>query len=398
MKNNATMERIQRLLSGNIRQYGMVLALFVVIVLFQILTDGILLMPRNVSNIIQANAYVMIIATGMMLCILTGGNIDLSVGSVAGFVGAIVATFLLPMEMHAGLAILISLLIGLAIGAWHGFWIAYVGIPPFIATLSGMLLFRGLTLAMLQGVSLGPLRGALLFLASDFVPDDVIIPVFGGLRLMTMLIAVVLSVLYVILQILARRKRQSYNFDVPHIGLFLAQLVIVCGVILYFAFLLAQHRGIPMVLTIVAFLVLVYSFITNRTVFGRRIYAFGGNKMAARLSGINTKRLMFIVYTNSGLLAALAGILFAGRLGSATPKAGDGFELDAIAACFIGGASTTGGVGTIVGAIIGGMLMGVLNNGMFILGVSIDWQQAVKGIVLLLAVAFDVLSKRNKTT
>ena len=398
MKENTALEKIQKLLSGNIRQYGMVLALFVVIILFQILTEGILLMPRNVSNLIQANAYVMIIATGMMLCILTGGNIDLSVGSVAGFIGAITATFLLPMDMHAGLAIPIALLIGLAIGAWHGFWIAYVGIPPFIATLSGMLLFRGLTLAMLQGVSLGPLRGAVLFLASDFVPDDIIIPIFGGLRLMTMIVAVILSVLFVVLQIIARRKKQSYGFDVPHIGLFLAQLVIVSGVIIYFAFLLAQHRGIPMVLTIITFLVLVYSFITNRTVFGRRIYAFGGNKMAARLSGINTKRLMFIVYTNSGLLAALAGILFAGRLGTATPKAGDGFELDAIAACFIGGASTTGGVGTIVGAIIGGMLMGVLNNGMFILGVSIDWQQAVKGLVLLLAVAFDVLSKRNKAT
>jgi len=398
MKDNPTLERIQKVLSGNIRQYGMVLALIFVIVLFQILTDGILLMPRNVSNLIQANAYVMIIATGMLLCILTGGNIDLSVGSVAGFIGAIIATFLLPMEMHAGLAIPIALLIGLAIGAWHGFWIAYVGIPPFIATLSGMLLFRGLTLAMLQGVSLGPLRGAVLFLASDFVPDDVIIPIFGGLRMMTMIVAVVLSVLFVILQIIARRKKQSYGFDVPHIGLFLAQLVIVSGVIIYFAFLLAQHRGIPMVLTIITFLVLVYSFITNRTVFGRRIYAFGGNKLAAKLSGINTRRLMFIVYANSGLLAALAGILFAGRLGTATPKAGDGFELDAIAACFIGGASTTGGVGTIVGAIIGGMLMGVLNNGMFILGVSIDWQQAIKGIVLLIAVAFDVLSKSNKTT
>jgi len=396
MNKNATLERIQKLLSGNIRQYGMVLALFVVIILFQILTDGVLLMPRNVSNLIQANAYVMIIATGMMLCILTGGNIDLSVGSVAGFIGAVAATFLLPMDMHAGLAISISLLIGLAIGAWHGFWIAYIGIPPFIATLSGMLIFRGLTLAMLQGVTLGPLRGPILFFATDFIPDEIIIPIFGGLRMVTIVVAVLLSVLFVVLQIISRKKRQSYDFDVPHIGLFLAQLVIVCAVILFFAFLLAQHRGIPMVLTIVAFLVLVYSFITNRTVFGRRIYAFGGNKMAAKLSGINTKRLMFIVYTNMGLLAALAGILFAGRLGSASPKAGEGFELDAIAACFIGGASTTGGVGTIVGAIIGGMLMGVLNNGMFIIGVPIDWQQVVKGGVLLLAVAFDVLSRRNK--
>jgi putative multiple sugar transport system permease protein len=200
------------------------------------------------------------------------------------------------------------------------------------------------------------------------------------------------------MQTLARRKRQSYGFDVPHIALFITQLAIVCGVILFFAYRLAQHRGMPMVLAIVAVLVIIYSFITNRTVFGRRIYAFGGNKLAARLSGINTKRVLFSVYANMGLLAALAGIIFTGRLNSATPKAGDGFELDAIAACFIGGASTSGGVGTIVGAIVGGLLMGVLNNGMAIMGVSIDWQQAVKGMVLLIAVAFDVLSKRNKTT
>ncbi|MDR2571837.1 MAG: sugar ABC transporter permease [Oscillospiraceae bacterium] len=392
---NESLEKIQRLLSGNIRQYGMVLALFIVIVLFQILTNGILLMPLNVSNIIQQNAYVMILACGMMLCILTGGNIDLSVGSVAGFVGAVSAVFVLRMGMPTVPAIFISLLIGLLIGAWHGFWIAYVGVPAFIATLAGMLFFRGLTLAILQGVSLAPMPSDYSFIAAGFVADT---PGPGDLMMVTVISGIVLSIIFVAVQLLARKKRQSYDFDVPHIALFLAQLAIVCFVINFFTLRLAQHRGLPMVLTIVAVLVLVYSFITNRTVFGRQIYAFGGNKMAARLSGINTKRVMFLVYANMGLLAALAGIIFTGRLNSATPKAGDGFELDAIAACFIGGASTTGGVGTIIGAIIGGMLMGVLNNGMAILGISIDWQQAVKGMVLLFAVAFDVLSKRNKAT
>jgi putative multiple sugar transport system permease protein len=391
---NESLEKIQRMFSGNLRQYGMVLALFIVIVLFQITTNGVLLMPRNISNIIQQNGYILVLACGMLLCILTGGNIDLSVGSVAGFVGAVSAVFVLRMDMATPTAIFLSLLIGLAIGCWHGFWIAYIGVPPFIATLAGMLIFRGLVLALLQGVSLAPMPSDYSFIAAGFVPD---IPGPADLMLVTLITAVALCVLFIVMQSVARRKRQNYGFDVPHIALFITQLVIVCSVILFFAYRLAQHRGIPMVLAIVAILVIIYSFITNRTVFGRRIYAFGGNKLAARLSGINTKRVLFSVYANMGLLAALAGIIFTGRLNSATPKAGDGFELDAIAACFIGGASTSGGIGTIVGAIVGGLLMGVLNNGMAIMGVSIDWQQAVKGMVLLIAVAFDVLSKRNKT-
>jgi len=393
------MEKIQKALSGNMRQYGMVLALFIVVMFFQIRTNGILLMPLNVSNIIQQNAYVMILACGMMLCILTGGNIDLSVGSVAGFVGAVSAVFVLRMGMPTPLAIAISLLIGLAIGCWHGFWIAYVGVPAFIATLAGLLIFRGLTMTILQGVSLAPMPVNYNFMAAGFVTDTRAATGFmAGLMPLTMIAAIVVSILLIFSQIVARRKRQSFGFDVSHIALFAVQLAIVCGVIIFFAHRLAQHRGMPMVLVIVSALVIVYSFVTKRTVFGRRVYAFGGNKMAARLSGINTKQILFFVYANMGLLAALAGIIFTGRLNSATPKAGDGFELDAIAACFIGGASTTGGVGTIVGAIIGGLLMGVLNNGMAIMGVSIDWQQAIKGMVLLVAVAFDVLSKRNKTT
>ncbi|MCL2699265.1 MAG: sugar ABC transporter permease [Defluviitaleaceae bacterium] len=387
------MNKIQSALDGKMRQYGMVFALFTVVILFQVLTDGILLMPLNISNIIQQNGYIMILACGMMLCILTGGNIDLSVGSVAGFVGAVTAIFVLRMDMPVPLAIFLGLLIGIAIGCWHGFWIAYVGVPAFIATLAGLLIFRGLTMAMLQGVSIAPLPRDYTFIAAGFVPDT---RGAGGFMMLTVIVAAAACLMLVIWQILARRKRQSYGFDVPHIALFAIQLAIVCGVILFFATRLAQHNGMPMVLVVVTMLVIIYSFITMKTTFGRRIYAFGGNPIAARLSGINTKHLMFLVYANMGLLSALAGIVFTGRLNSATPRGGTGFELDAIAACFIGGASTTGGVGTIVGAIIGGLLMGVLNNGMAIMGVSIDWQQAIKGIVLLVAVAFDVLSKRRQ--
>jgi putative multiple sugar transport system permease protein len=390
------MTRIEKTLGGNLRQYGMMLALFVVVVLFQILTNGILLRPQNISNIFQQNSYIMILACGMMLCILTGGNIDLSVGSVAGLVGAISAVLMLRMDWNVGPAIAVSLLVGIIIGAWHGFWIAYVGVPAFIATLAGLLIFRGITMGILQGVSLAPLPGGFTFYAAGFMPDTR--GLFGNFMTFALIVAVVACVIIVLGMTLSRRRRQRYGFEVPHIALFIGQLVVICAIILFLVSRLAQWRGLPMSLLVVVALVIIYSFLTTQTVFGRHIYAFGGNKVAARLSGINTKRVLFLVYTNMGLLAALAGIIFAGRLNSATPKAGDGFELDAIAACFIGGASTTGGVGTIVGAIIGGLLMGVLNNGMAIMGIPIDWQQSIKGLVLLFAVAFDVISNKTSRT
>jgi len=374
------------------RQYGMVLALFVVVMLFQVLTSGVLLTPRNISNIIQQNSYVMILACGMLLCILTGGNVDLSVGSIVGFVGAVSATFMLWHNMPVLPAILISLLIGAGIGAWQGFWIAYVGVPAFITTLAGQLIFRGLTMVILNGVSLAPLP-ELNSIVAGFVTDTKGI---GGLMTLALVMGVLACILLVVTQFLARRKRQRYGFEVPHFGLFAGQLAIVCSVIMFFCYRLAEHRGLPIVLVMVVVMVMIYSFITMRTVFGRRLYAFGGNATAARLSGINTKRILFLVYMNMGLLAALAGLVFTGRLNSATPKGGVGFELDAIAACFIGGASTTGGVGTVVGVIVGGLLMGVLNNGMAIMGWSIDLQQVIKGLVLLVAVAFDIISKKNR--
>lgn len=384
------MNRIANLLRGNIRQYVMVIALVVVTIFFQIVTGGVLLKPLNIANLISQNAYILILAIGMLLCILTGGNVDLSVGSVAGFVGAISAIMMLKLQTPVFPTIIVSLLIGLLIGCWQGFWIAYVGVPAFIATLASMLVFRGLTLVVLKGTSLAPLPAKYTFLASGFLPG---IATVGGLNLLALLFGLVASIFYVARELNSRKNKRKYGFEVTPNIFFVPQVIGILLVINAFAISLASYKGIPMVLVIVIVLVLVYSFITMKTIPGRHIYAFGGNAKAAQLSGVNTKKVMFWVYANMGVLAALAGIIFTGRLNSATPKAGVNFELDAIAACFIGGASTSGGVGTIVGAMVGGLLMGVLNNGMSIMGISIDWQQTIKGFVLLAAVGFDVYSK-----
>jgi len=382
--------KLSAMFKKNIRSSVMIIALAVVTLLFQILTDGVLLKPLNISNLIMQNAYILILSIGMLLAILTGGNIDLSVGSVAGFVGAISAVLVVSMGMPVFWAILISLFIGLLIGIWQGFWIAYRGVPAFIATLAGMLVFRGLTLVILQGKSIAPLPKNYSFLASGFIPD-----IFGGtnFNILAIVIGIVSSLIYLFFQIKSRAGKKKYDFEVIPTWLFNLKNIGIIAIINAFTFALASYRGIPMVLVIVVILVVVYSFFTMKTIPGRHIYASGGNEKASKLSGVNVKKTLFWVYVNMSVLAAFAGIIFTGRLGSATPKAGVNFELDAIAACFIGGASTTGGVGTVIGAIVGGLLMGVLNNGMSILGVSIDWQQTIKGFVLLSAVAFDVYSK-----
>ena len=377
-------------LTGSLKQNAMIIALVIVLVLFLILTNGLLLQPLNISNIIQQNAYVLILAIGMLLCILICGNIDLSVGSIVGFVGAISAILIIKMDMAVLPAILISLAVGFLIGVWHGVWIAYVGVPAFIATLAGQLIFRGLTMVVLGATSLAPLPADYTFVAAGFLPD---IANIEGINLLAILVGVVASGLYVFSELSKRRNRRRYNFKVSSVGAFLAKVFLIIAVINGFTIQLARYRGLPMVLVVVVLLVIIYSFFTNKTIPGRHIYAYGGNPKAAVLSGIKTKRILFWVYVNMGFLAALAGIIFTGRLNSATPKGGNGFELDAIASCFIGGASTTGGIGTVVGAIVGGLLMGVLNNGMSIMGVSIDWQQAIKGFVLIAAVGFDVWSK-----
>lgn len=389
------MERIKNIFKQNMKQYSMLIALIVIMVMFQILTGGILLKPINVSRLIFQNSYILILAIGMLLCILTGGNIDLSVGSIVAFVSALSALFSVTFGLPVWLSIILGLFSGLLAGMWQGFWIAYVRIPPFIVTLAGMLLFRGINNIILGGQTV-LLPDAYTTISSGVVPD--FIGGEGGLHVTTLVIGIAFALLYCLVSLWIRKDKMKYDFEVATSGLFMTKLIAVSFVIVLFSYWLALANGLPFILILLGILILIYSFLTNKTVIGRHIYAMGGNQKAAALSGIKTKRILFWVYANMGLLAAVAGIVFAGRLNSASPTAGDGFELDAIAACFIGGASATGGVGTIMGAIIGGFIMGILNNGMSIMGISVFWQQIVKGLVLLAAVAFDVYSKSKTRT
>ncbi len=371
---------------------GIFIALIAVVVLFAILTDGILLRPQNISNLVVQNGYILVLAIGMVMVIIAG-HIDLSVGSVAAFVGAISGVLAVKMGLPWWLVIILSLLVGAIVGAWQGFWIAYVGIPAFIVTLAGMLIFRGLALVVLGNANIGSFPAEYRALGNGFISN-----VFGADTdpdLFTLVIGAFAIVILVVQQARTRAGRQKYGQDVEPIIWFIVKLALVAVVIAWFTWALASYKGIPVTLVILGFLILVYSIVMNRSVFGRHIYAIGGNRHAAELSGIKTRRVDFWLFVNMGTLAALAGMIFTARLNLAGPKAGDGFELEAISAAFIGGAAVQGGVGTIGGAIIGGLIIGVLNNGMSIMGIGIEWQQAVKGLVLLLAVAFDVYNKRR---
>lgn len=376
-------------LKNGIRKYGMLIALAVIMVLFAILTDGISLRPLNITNLILQNSYILILAIGMLLVIITG-NIDLSVGSVAAFVGAIAGYMMITLNMNYIVAIMISLAVGALIGALQGAIIAYIKVPAFIVTLGGMLVFRGLTMVTLQGRSLAPFPDGLRALSSNFITD-----IFSGvsLHVTTIVIGIIFSAMYIVLELKKRGAKNKYNLKVESINIFSMKMAMVALMINLFTYTLAAYKGVPTILVVLSILTILYSYITRKTIFGRHIYAIGGNEKAAKLSGIKTKKVLLMVYVNMGILAAISGIAFAARLNAATPKAGNGFELDAIAACYIGGASASGGVGTIIGAIIGGLVMGVMNNGMSILGVGIDWQQAIKGIVLVLAVIFDIYTK-----
>ncbi len=386
------METVKSIFRNNIRQYAMLIALVVIMAFFQITTKGILLLPMNVANLVLQNSYVLILAVGMTLCILTGGNIDLSVGSVCAFIGALMGIFIIKMEMNVALAIGICLCIGAVIGLWQGFWIAYIRIPAFIVTLAGYLIFRGLTITMLQGQTLSPFPESFRNVSAGFIPDP-----FGGLgtdlNILTLLIGAIISIIYVFLEFKKRQERKNYSFDVTPTYLFAGQLLLILLGIGIFTYWLSAYKGIPIILAVIGVLILGYSIFTTKTVPGRYIYAMGGNEKAAKLSGINTNKVLLLSYVNMSVMAAMAGICFTSRLNAASPQAGMNFELDAIAACFIGGASAYGGVGTVVGAVIGALVMGVLNNGMSIMGVGSDMQMTVKGLVLLIAVAFDVFSK-----
>lgn len=385
------MTTLRRMLGSNVRQYGMVLALAAIVLFFQFQTDGVLLRPLNVSNLLTQNSYILILAIGMVMVIISR-HIDLSVGSVAAFVGAVAAIMMTRWDLPWFVAVVLCLGLGALIGAWHGFWVAYVGIPAFIVTLASMLIFRGLTLTVLNGETVANLPSQFEAMGNGFLPE---VGPDTGLHNLTLLLGAAMSVFVVWVEFRRRASATRYQFDVAPRSLFLARVVLEVVVIMYFVYVLAQYRGLPVVAVILFALVGLYTFLMGRTVIGRQIYAVGGNVDAATMSGVRTRRIDFLVLTNMGMLAALAGMVFAARLTAANPKAGVNFELDAIAAAFIGGAAVTGGVGTVVGAIIGGFVMGVLNNGMSILGVGIDWQQTIKGLVLLMAVAFDVYNKRR---
>lgn len=385
------MEQVQKLIKQNLKQYAMFVALFVIIVFFQIMTKGVLLQPQNVTNLILQNSYVLVLSMGMMFVIITG-YVDLSVGSVVAIIGAIAGYMTVQLKISAVPTILAVLVAGVLIGMFHGVFIAYVRIPPFIVTLAGMLLFRGLTMVILNGRTMAPFPKLYENISNGYIPDF-----FGGSSLNILTLVVTLVLILLVAFGIIQKRAQLKKYDIKQTGwaFDIAKIVIASLLIGFVGYSLSAYKGVPNVLILIGLLFVVYNFIAERTVLGRRVYAIGGNEKAARLSGIKTRWMMFVVFVNMGFMAAIAGIVFSARLNAATPKAGNGFELDAIAACFIGGASASGGVGTVMGAIIGALVMGVINNGMSILGIGIDWQQAIKGLVLLGAVAFDVVTKQQ---
>ncbi|MHB9293357.1 putative multiple sugar transport system permease protein [Hollandina sp. SP2] len=385
-------------LKKNSRQYGMVIALVVAMIFFGILTNGIFFRPVNLTNLVLQNSYVLILAVGMLLCTLTG-NVDLSVGSIVCFVGAICGVMIVDMHLNPFLAMFVALLIGGAIGMWQGFWIAFVRVPPFIATLAGMLMFRGLGQVIMQGQTKAPFPKEFQVIASGYIPDPL-----GGLaigktsfHLFTLVIGIGIVACIIVNEINKRKKQKEYPFDLLPKGIWIAKLAAIAVILMAFTIVFALYRGLPNILIVLGMLIAGYQFVASRTVQGRHIYALGGNAKAAKLSGVKTEWVMFWIYTNMAVLASIAALVFAARLNAATPKAGQNFEMDAIAACYVGGSAVSGGIGTIIGAVVGGLFIGILNNGMSILGVSTDWQQAIKGFVLLAAVAFDLYSKRRNT-
>ncbi|MCU1570538.1 MAG: sugar transporter permease [Naasia sp.] len=370
------------------RQYGIFGALAIVVLLFQVLTGGKLLFPLNVNNLILQNAYVLILAIGMVIVIIAG-HIDLSVGSVAAMVGAVAALSMSQFHLPWYAAVLISLLVGAAVGAWQGYWIAFVGIPAFIVTLAGMLVFRGLTLVLLTRGTISGLEDPFVAIGAGSLGKT------GNPDLITLLIGAVAVVGLIGMGLRTRRTLKRLELPREPAGSFWLKSILVSAAIMAIAWLLANAKGTPVILVVLGVLILSYTFVLNRTVFGRHVYAMGGNLFAAVMSGVKTKWVNFFIFVNMGVLAALAGIVSTARADSAVAGAGQNFELDAIAAVFIGGASVQGGVGTIGGAIIGGLLIGVLNQGLSILAVDAAWQQVIKGLVLLIAVAFDIISKRR---
>ena len=379
----------------DIKQYGMIIALIAIFFLFYVLTGGKNASPTNINNLIMQNGYIVILSIGMLLCVLTG-NIDLGVGSIVALCGATSAIFVVDLGMPTPVAFLAAIVIGTLSGVIVGFFVSVLSIPPFIVTLATMLMGRGLTYTMLQAQTKGPLPKDYTFLAIGFLPNIEISLGAIKLDLVPIIIALIITIFIILSAIKKDRERAKYGFPTIVKWQQAIVLFVILAILWFFLYKLARYNGIPVVLILMSVLIAIYHFITTKTIAGRQIYALGGNAKAARLSGINTKLVFFWVYANMGLLSAVAGIVLSARNASATPKAGDGFEMDAIAACYIGGAATSGGIGTIIGAVVGAFTMGILNNGMSLVGLSTDIQKIVKGLVLLGAVTFDLLSKQKK--
>ncbi len=397
-------QSIKAHLAAHMRDFGLLFALIAIMLFFQIVTDGTLLKPVNITNLFLQNSYIIIMALGMLI-VIVAGHIDLSVGSVMGFIGALAAVLIVNQDMPVPLTIAICLVAGGIIGGSQGYFVAYWRIPPFIVTLAGMLVFRGLSLWLLEGQSVGPFPKEFQILSTGFVPE--LFPESWGAALAELVGSRKFNVLSFVLGLVAagavlavglkkRKQDMAYGTDMEPAGLFWARTAIVCASIIFLMFKLSTFRGLPNVVVTMGILILIYAFVTERTTIGRRVYALGGNEKAAMLSGIKTDRLTFLAFVNMGVLAALAGLIFAARLNTATPKAGFALELDVIAAVFIGGASMSGGTGKIIGAVVGAFIMGVMNNGMSIMGIGIDYQQVIKGLVLLAAVFFDVYNKSKQ--
>ncbi|MCW5954466.1 MAG: sugar ABC transporter permease, partial [Propionibacteriaceae bacterium] len=391
-RSNLRQSSIQESLRSNLRQYGIMAALVLVIVVFNVLTGGRLLWPDNVSALIGQNAYVLILAIGMVM-VIVAGHIDLSVGSLVAFIGGVLGWAMYHWNWPWLAAVALALALGAVVGAWHGFWVAYVRIPAFIVTLAGMLVFRGLAI-VIAGFTMAGFDQGFVAISAGSLPN--LLGFAGQFDVVTLVIGVIGVAGLVWSQLRARASQVRHGIAPEPIGLLIVKLVVIAAAMLGLAGLLALSAGgTPIVLVIVGVLIFVYSFVLNRTVFGRHIYAIGGNLNAAILSGINTAKTNFMIFVHMGMLAAVAAVVVTSRANAATSTAGQSYELDAIAACFIGGTAVTGGIGRISGAMVGALIMGVLNMGLSIVGVPSAWQQVVKGLVLLAAVAFDLLSKRR---
>ena len=383
-----------------IKKYTMIIVLVLVYIFFAIETGGSILAPMNVSSLISQNAYVFILATGMLLCILTGGNIDLSVGSVVCFVGAVGAVLMANLKVPMIVAIIVMIIVGTAIGAFQAFWIAFVRIPPFIVTLAGMLAFRGLSNVMLNGLTVS-IKDCTSFVnlfgggAKCFIKDFTGLDESIGFNGVCLIVGAAAIIIFIAMQLKSRATKIKKNYAVEGAAGFWIKTILISVVVAAFTVQLSRHKGIPTVLIWVLLVVFVYGYITSNTTTGRYFYAVGGNEKATKLSGINTNKVYFLAYTNMGFLAALAAMVTIARLTSAQPTYGQNYEMDAIGSCFIGGASAYGGTGTVPGVIVGAVLMGVINLGMSLMGVDQNMQKVVKGLVLLAAVIFDVVSKRG---